>query len=169
MWTGEELIMSDRARPDGLKARLRADLTAAMKARDTVTTGTLRMALTAVTNAEVAGGSARDLGDDEIVGVLTAQLRKRHEAAGIYSGAGRVELADRENAEAEVLQRYLPAQLTDQELAELVDAAIAEVASAAGEMPTGRALGQVIKAAQALASGRADGARIAAAVRRALG
>jgi uncharacterized protein YqeY len=153
----------------GLKDTIRADLTAAMKARDTVTTGTLRMALAAITNAEVAGEAARELSDAELVAVLTKEVRKRHEAAEVYSGAGRGELADRENAEAEVLQRYLPAQLSDDEVGSLVDQAVAEVTQALGEAPTMRQMGQVIKAAQAKAAGRAEGARIAAAVKAALG
>jgi uncharacterized protein YqeY len=152
-----------------LKDGIRADLTAAMKARDAVTTGTLRMALAAITNAEVAGDTARELTDTEVVGVLTKEVRKRHEAAEVYSGAGRDELADKENAEADVLQRYLPAPLSDDEVGSLVDQAVAEVTQTLGEAPTMRQMGQVIKAAQAKAAGRAEGARIAAAVKAALG
>jgi uncharacterized protein YqeY len=152
-----------------LKDGIRADLTAAMKARDAVTTGTLRMALAAITNADVAGDTARELTDTEVVGVLTKEVRKRHEAAEVYSGAGRDELADKENAEADVLQRYLPAPLSDDEVGSLVDQAVAEVTQTLGEAPTMRQMGQVIKAAQAKAAGRAEGARIAAAVKAALG
>jgi uncharacterized protein YqeY len=152
-----------------LKDGIRADLTAAMKARDAVTTGTLRRALAAITNAEVAGDTARELTDTEVVGVLTKEVRKRHEAAEVYSGAGRDELADKENAEADVLQRYLPAPLSDDEVGSLVDQAVAEVTQTLGEAPTMRQMGQVIKAAQAKAAGRAEGARIAAAVKAALG
>jgi len=152
-----------------LKDTIRADLTAAMKARDAVTTGTLRMALAAITNAEVAGDTARELSDAEVIGVLTKEVRKRHEAAEVYSGAGRGELADKENAEAEVLQRYLPAQLSDDEVGSLVDQAVAEVTQTLGEAPTMRQMGQVVKAVQAKAAGRAEGARIAAAVKAALG
>lgn len=153
----------------GLKDRVRADLTAAMKARDTVTTGTLRMALAAITNAEVAGDTARELSDDEVIGVLTKEVRKRHEAAEVFGGAGRAELAERETAEAQVLQRYLPAQLSDDELSTLVADAVQEVTEAIGAAPSMRQMGQVIKAAQARAAGRAEGARIAAAVKAALG
>jgi uncharacterized protein YqeY len=154
---------------DGLKGRIRSDLTAAMKARDTVTTGTLRMALAAITNAEVAGESARRLTDDEVVAVLTREVRKRNEAAEVYQGAGRPELAAKERAEIEVLSGYLPAQLTDEELATLVGQAIDEVTTSDGAAPTARQMGQVIKAVQAKTGGRAEGARIAAAVRSALG
>src|SRR5579864_7261236 len=109
-----------------LTARLRADLTAAMRARDQVRMRTLRMALTSITNEEVAGAAARDLSDVEIVRVLTREARKRKEAAEAFGAAGRDDQAAAERAEGEVLAGYLPAQLGDDELAALVDAAIAE-------------------------------------------
>jgi uncharacterized protein YqeY len=152
-----------------LKDSLRADLTASMKARDALTTGTLRMALTAVTNEEVSGATARDLSDAEVVTVLTREVKKRKEAAEAYDGANRPELAEKERAESEVLARYLPQQLTDDELTALVGEAVAEVESSTGAAPTMKQLGQVIKAAQAKSAGRADGARVAAAARAALG
>ncbi|HXL18648.1 MAG TPA: GatB/YqeY domain-containing protein, partial [Streptosporangiaceae bacterium] len=109
-----------------LKERLRADLNAAMRARDRVRMRTLRMALTSITTEEVAGTSARDLSDEEVVKVLTREARKRREAAEAFSAAGRAEQAAAERAEGDVLADYLPAQLGDDELAELVAAAIAE-------------------------------------------
>jgi uncharacterized protein YqeY len=151
-----------------LKARLRSDLTAAMKARDTLTLGTLRMALAAITNEEVAGDTARELTDAEVTAVLAREVKKRKESAEAFAAAGRAELADREQAESAVISSYLPAQLSDGELAELVAAAVDEVASATGSPPTPRQLGQVIKAAQARVAGRAEGGRIAAAVKAAL-
>ena len=151
-----------------LKDRLRADLTASMKARDTVTTGTLRMALAAVTNEEVSGATARDLSDAEVITVLTREVKKRKEAAEAYDGANRPELAEQERSESAVLGRYLPQQLTDAELSALVGDAIAEVEASTGAAPTMKQMGQVIKAAQARSAGRADGARLAAAVRSAL-
>jgi uncharacterized protein len=146
-----------------LKERLRADLNAAMRARDQVRMRTLRMALTSITNEEVAGASARDLSDDEIVKVLTREARKRREAAEAFSAAGRSEQAAAERAEGDVLADYLPAQLSDEELAALVDAAIAETgaSSMAG-------MGQVMKTVTPRVAGRADGARVAAEVRRRL-
>ena len=114
-----------------LKERLRADLNAAMRARDQVRMRTLRLALTSITNEEVAGASARDLTDDEIVRVLTREARKRREAAEAFSAAGRSDQAAAERAEGDVLADYLPAQLRDDELAALVDAAIAETEPAA--------------------------------------
>ena len=146
-----------------LKDRLRADLNAAMRARDQVRMRTLRMALTSITNEEVAGASARDLTDDEVLKVLTREARKRREAADAFSAAGRGDQAAAERAEGEVLAGYLPAQLSDDELAALVDAAIAE--TGASDM-TG--LGQVMKTVTPRVAGRADGARVAAEVRRRL-
>lgn len=154
---------------DGLKARLRADLTAAMKARDTVTTATLRMALAAISHAEVAGAEAVQLSDDEVIGVLAKEVKKRHESIDVYSKAGREELAAAERAEAEVLGRYLPQQLSDAELAGLVADVLAGMTSPSGEAPTLKQMGLVIKAVKEAAGSRADGARVAAAVKAALG
>jgi uncharacterized protein len=146
-----------------LKERLRADLNAAMRARDQVRMRTLRMALTSITNEEVAGASARELSDDEVVKVLTREARKRREAAEAFSAAGRSDQAAAERAEGDVLADYLPAQLSDDELAALVDAAIAETGA------SGMAgMGQVMKTVTPRAAGRADGARVAAEVRRRL-
>src|SRR3954465_13369059 len=147
-----------------LKERLRADLTSAMKSRDELVSATLRMALTAITTEEVAGKQARKLSDDEVVTVLTREAKKRREAAEAFTGAGREELATRERAEGEVLATYLPAQLGDDELAQLVRAAIDE-SGASGP----QAMGQVMKVGQPQVAGRAEGGRIAAEVRRQLG
>jgi uncharacterized protein YqeY len=149
--------------PAELKARLHADLNAAMKARDEITTATLRMALTAVTNEEVAGKSARELSDDEVIRVLTRENKKRREAAEAFDGAGRPELAARERAEGEVLERYLPAQLDDTELAELVRVAVAETGAASM-----RDMGAVMKTVQPRVAGRADGKRVSDEGRRQL-
>ncbi len=146
-----------------LKDRLRADLTAAMKARDEVRTRTLRMALTAVSQAEVAGKAARELSDDEVVGVLTREAKRRREAADAFSAAGRAEQAAAEQAEGDILAGYLPAQLSDEEIAALVAAAIEE--TGANGMT---AMGAVMKAVTPRTAGRADGARVAAEVRRQL-
>ena len=146
-----------------LKQRLHADLNAAMKARDELTTATLRMALTAVTTEEVAGKQARELSDDEVLKVLGRESKKRREAAEAFAGAGRVELADRERAEQQVLDRYLPAQLDDAELAAVVRTAIAD----SGATEPGQ-MGLVMKAAVAAVAGRADGRRVSDEVRRQL-
>src|SRR3954452_15409211 len=125
------------------KERLRADLTAAMKSRDELTAATIRMALTAVTNEEVAGKQARVLSDDEVITVLSREAKKRREAAEAFDGAGRPELAARERAELEVLTHYLPAQLSDEDVAQLVRETIVE-SGAAGPA----AMGQVMKSLQ---------------------
>jgi uncharacterized protein YqeY len=145
-----------------LKDRLRADLTAAMKARDEVRTRTLRMALTAVANEEVAGKSARELSDDEVLKVLTREAKRRREAASAFEDAGRQDQAAAERSEDAVLAGYLPRQLSDAELAGLVAAAIA------GTSAPGKAMGQVMKAVTPKTAGRADGGRVAAEVRRQL-
>jgi hypothetical protein len=147
-----------------LKDRLNSDLHSAMKGRDEMTTSTLRMALAAVRNAEVSGAEARELSDDEVTAVLTKEAKKRREAATAFAGAGRAEQAAKENAEGEILDRYLPKQLSNDEIAELVSGALA-----AGGF-TGKAqMGPAMKAAQAAVAGRAEGGRVAAEVRRQLG
>jgi hypothetical protein len=147
-----------------LKSQLRADLSTAIKARSTLTVATLRMALAAITNEEVAGPESRELSDDEVLVVLAREAKKRREAADIFTEAGRDELASRERAEGEVLATYLPSQLTDDELATVVAQAIDEVAGQVGKAPGLGQLGLVMKAAKAKAAGRAEGSRLAAAV-----
>lgn len=146
-----------------LTARLRADLSAAMKRRDALTMATLRMALTAIQVESVAGDAARQLSDDEVLAVLRRETKKRREAAEAFDGAGRPETAARERAEGELLQAYLPQQLPDAELIELVRAGIAE-SGAQGV----RGMGPAMKAVQTLVAGRAEGGRVAAEVRRQL-
>jgi uncharacterized protein YqeY len=148
-----------------LKERLRGDLTSAIKARDDVTVATLRMALAAVSTEEVSGKTARELSDDEVLKVLTRELKKRKEAAEAFADAGRTESADRERAEAEVLSGYLPTQLSDGELASLVGEVIAAVTEELGSAPGPKQMGQVMKAANAKVAGRAEGGRVASAVR----
>ncbi|MBL7261888.1 GatB/YqeY domain-containing protein [Paractinoplanes lichenicola] len=147
-----------------LKDRLNDDLHAAMKGRDELTTATLRMALAAVRNAEVAGTEARDLSDDEVLAVLSKESKKRREAATAFADAGRAEQAAKERSEGEVIERYLPQQLTDDEIAELVAGALA-----AGGFTGKGQMGPAMKAAQAAVAGRAEGGRVAAEVRKQLG
>jgi hypothetical protein len=147
-----------------LKARLRTDLNTAMKARDELTTATLRMTLAAITNDEVAGKAARELSDDEVRRVIAREAKKRREAAEAYDAAGRDELAARERAEGDVLKQYLPDQLGDDELTSLVRAAIAESGATSP-----RDMGGVMKIAQPQVAGRADGKRVSDEVRRQLG
>lgn len=147
-------------RMSALKDKLKADLTASMKNRDEVRTRTIRMALAAVNVEEVSGKAARELSDDEIVKVLTKEAKKRREAAEAFSGAGRTEQAQAEVDEQAVLEEYLPAQLSDEELAKLVDEAVAE-SGASGP----QAMGQVMKIVNPKVAGRAEGGRVAQAVR----
>ncbi len=146
-----------------LKATVQSDLTTAIRERDAVRSGTLRMALAAITNEEVAGKEARELTDDDVLKVLAKEAKKRKEASTAFTDAGRPELAAKEEAELVVLEAYLPAQLSDEELASIVAAAV-EQTGASGMA----AMGQVMTAAQPVVAGRADGGRGAAAVRAAL-
>lgn len=149
-----------------LKDRLRADLTTAIKARDEVRSSTLRMVLTAVTNAEVAGKVAKELTDDEVLTVLSSEAKKRREAAVAFEEGNRPEQAAKERAETAVLQDYLPQQLGVEEIAAIVTAAVEQI-GAAGAGP--KAMGQVMGIVTPQVKGRADGAAVAAEVRRQLG
>ncbi len=146
-----------------LKERLRSDLTTAMKARDQVRVATIRMALSAINTEEVAGDAHRELTDDEVVTVLGREQKKRRESAEAFDGAGRTELAERERAEQAVLTDYLPAQLSDEDLASIVSAVISETGAAGPKQ-----MGVVMKAVQPQVAGRADGRRVSAEVKRQL-
>ena len=146
-----------------LKARLQHDLHDAMRARDKVRSSTLRMVLTSITNAEVAGDEARELSDDEVLKVVAKEAKKRKEASAAYRDASRPELAETEEAELVVLEDYLPAQLGDDELQAIVERAVASTGAAG--MPQ---MGLVMKAAQVEVAGRADGGRVAGVVRQVL-
>jgi uncharacterized protein YqeY len=148
-----------------LKSRLRADLTAAMKSQDKLRTATLRMLLAAIQTEEVAGKGPRELSDAEVLKVLSKEAKKRSESAEIYTQNGRGELAANEHAEARVIDEYLPAPLSEAELADVVDTAIAQIAEEIGERPGMKQMGQVMKAATAIAAGKADGSRLSAAVK----
>ncbi len=149
-----------------LKDTLQSDLTDAIRAQDELTMATLRMALAAVTNAEVSGKEARELGDDEILLVLTSEAKKRREAAESFDGAGATERADRERDELGVLQRYLPEQLSEDEIAAIVASAVAAVAAEGRTGPA--AMGAVMKIVTPQTRGRADGGQVAALVKAAL-
>jgi uncharacterized protein len=149
-----------------MKQRLHDDMTAALKARDEIRKSTLRMALTAVTKAEVAGKEARALSDAEVLDVLSAEAKKRRESVTAYREAGRAELADKEQAEADILAEYLPEQLTADEIAALVTETIAETGAA--ELGP-RGIGKVMGALQPKVKGKADGGAVSAEVKRQLG
>ena len=146
-----------------LKDRLNSDLTDAMKAREATTVATLRMVLTALSTAERAGDEVRALGDDEVLAVIRSEAKKRAESAEVYTGAGRTELADKENAELAVLATYLPASASDEEIATAVSEEIARLG-----VTDNKGMGQVIKAVRDRLEGRADGGAISAAVKAAI-
>ena len=147
-----------------LKSKLQEDLTAAIRGRDELRSSTLRLTLSAITKEEVSGKTARELSDDEVLVVLKREAKKRREAATAFGDAGRTELAAKERAEEEILATYLPAQLSDDELA----ATVREALAAAG-LSGMSGIGPAMKAAQAAVAGRAEGGRVAAEVRRQLG
>lgn len=144
-----------------LKTKLHADMTAALRDRDELRLATLRMVLAAVQNEEVSGKAARELTDDQVLAVLTREGKKRREAGEAFAQAGRDELAAKERAEGEIIAAYLPQQLSDVELREVVAEAL--VASGAD------AMGPAMRAVNAAVAGRAEGGRVAAEVRRQLG
>ena len=159
--------MNDTTNPTSLKARLHQDLTAAMRARDEVALSSLRLAMSAIAVAETAGKELVELSDEAVQGVLAVEVRKHHESADAFAGAGRAEQAARERAEAAVLEAYLPAALSPEQLEALV---AEEVANAAAAGATGmKAMGKVVSAVRARAGSTADGAAIAALVKAALG
>jgi uncharacterized protein YqeY len=149
-----------------LKDTLKTDLNTAMKARAEIEVSTLRMVLAAVMNAEVAGNEAVTLTDDQVIAVMMAEAKKRSEAADVYEQAGRTESATKERAELAIIERYLPASLSDEEISAIVDE---EVAKAAAEGHSGgKAMGLVVKAVRARAGAGVDGGRVAALVKSAL-
>lgn len=147
----------------GLKERLRDDLTEAIRGRDEVTSGTIRMVLTAITNEEVSGKSARELTDAEIITVLSREAKKRREAAEAFDTGKRPEKAALERAEGAVIATYLPSQLDEDELAKMIKEAIAETGASG---PAG--MGLVMKVLAPKIAGRADGGTVSAAVKAAL-
>ncbi|MEU6440485.1 MULTISPECIES: GatB/YqeY domain-containing protein [unclassified Streptomyces] len=149
-----------------LKSTLRDDLQTAIKARDELRSATLRLTLTAISKEEVSGTKARELSDEEVLQVLAKEAKKRREAADAFAQAGRTEQAEREQAEGEVLAHYLPRQLDDAELDEIVAGAVAEARAAGAEGP--KAMGQVMKLVGPKVKGLAEGGRVAAAVKKAL-
>lgn len=148
-----------------LKERLRSDLTAAIKHRDKVRSGTIRMVLSAVSEAEVAGQTPVELSDQQVLDVVIREAKKRREAEEAFAAAGRAELADKEHREAAVLADYLPQQLSAQEIAALVSEAIAGTGAAELGM---RGMGQVMSVVSPQTKGKADGAAVATEVRRQL-
>ncbi|MGC0338997.1 GatB/YqeY domain-containing protein [Streptomyces sp. SLBN-8D4] len=149
-----------------LKSKLQEDLNAAIKGRDELRSSTLRMTLAAITNEEVAGKEKRELSDAEVLKVITKEAKKRREAADAFAQGGRAESAEREKAEGEVLAEYLPQQLSDEELNDIVAQAVQEAKAAGAEGP--RAMGAVMKIVNPKVAGLAEGGRVAAAVKKRL-
>jgi len=149
-----------------LKVSLQNDLTTAIRAKDQLTTGTLRMVLSAITNEEVSGKTARELSDQEVITVLNREAKKRKESATAFDDAQRSELADRERAELAVISKYLPEGLSEEALAAIISDAVAQVTAAGQSGPS--AMGAVMKIVTPQVTGRADGAAVASAVKAAL-
>jgi uncharacterized protein YqeY len=146
-----------------IKETLQADLTEAIRSRNEIVSGTIRMVLTAITNEEVSGKEARVLTDAEIITVLSREAKKRREAAEAFGDAGRADKAALEKAEGEVIAKYLPEQMSEDEIKKLIDAAIAQT-GASGPADMGKVMG-VIKSQVA---GKADGGTVSGLVKAAL-
>jgi uncharacterized protein YqeY len=146
-----------------LKEKLQNDLTEAMRARDEVRSSTIRMVLTAIKNEEVSGKEARDLSDAEVITVLSREAKKRREAAEAFEQAGAADRAANEKAEGVIIAEYLPAQLSESEIKELIAAAITETGATGPQQ-----MGQVMKLIQPKIAGRADGGVVSSLVKAAL-
>ncbi|MFD9116749.1 GatB/YqeY domain-containing protein [Streptomyces bottropensis] len=149
-----------------LKSKLQEDLNAAIRERDELRSSTLRLTLTAITKEEVAGKEKRELSDHEVLKVITKEAKKRREAADAFAQGGRPESAEREKAEGAFLAEYLPKQLSDEELKQIVVQAVEEARAAGAEGP--RAMGQVMKIVNPKVAGLAEGGRVAAIVKQQL-
>ncbi len=147
----------------GLKETLKADLTEAIRSSDKVVSGTIRMVLTAITNEEVSGKEARVLTDDEIITVLSREAKKRREAAEEFAKAGRTDKAADEKAEGDVIAKYLPAQLSEEEIKQLISEAVTST-GAAGPADMGKVMGAI----KPKIAGKADGALVSSLVKAAL-
>ena len=148
----------------GLKEKLQADLTDAIKARNETKAGTIRMVLAAITTEEVSGKQARVLTDAEIITVLSREAKKRREAIDAYSAANRADLVAKEKSESDVISAYLPEQLSDSEIEKLVQEAISQTGASGAS-----GMGQVMKFLQPKIAGKADGGKVSAIVKKALG
>ena len=146
-----------------LKEKLQSDLTDAMRARDEVRSSTIRMVLTAIRNEEVAGKEAKELSDAEVITVLSREAKKRREAAEAFEQGGASDRAAAEKAEGAIIAEYLPQQLSESELKDLIAAAIAETGASG---PSG--MGLVMKSLQPKIAGRADGGTVSSLVKAAL-
>jgi hypothetical protein len=149
-----------------LKEQIQSDLTTSIRAKDSLTSGTIRMVLSAITNEEVSGKEARVLTDQDVIMVLNREAKKRKEAATAYDDAKRPELGDKERAELAIIQAYLPEALSPEALTEIIASAVKE--ATAGGATGMAAMGAVMKLVTPQVAGRADGGEVAAAVKAAL-
>jgi uncharacterized protein YqeY len=149
-----------------LKDQLKADLATSIKARDELTSSTIRLSLTAISTAETSGKQARELADEEVVEIIVKEAKRRREAAEAYDEANRPELAAREREELSVLERYLPTALSEAEIDSIIAVAVAEATAAGATGP--RAMGDVMKLVTPQVKGRSDGGAVAAKVKAAL-
>ena len=147
----------------GLKETLKTDLTEAIRSSDKVVSGTIRMVLTAITNEEVSGKEARVLTDDEIITVLSREAKKRREAAEEFAKAGRTDKAAEEKSEGEIIAKYLPAQLSEDDIKQLIAAAVAST-GASGPADMGKVMGAI----KPQIAGKADGSLVSSLVKAAL-
>jgi uncharacterized protein YqeY len=147
----------------GLKETLKSDLTEAIRSSNKVVSGTIRMVLTAITNEEVSGKEARVLSDEEIITVLSREAKKRREAAEEFAKAGRTDRAAEEKAEGEVIAKYLPAQLSEDDIKKLIADAVTST-GAAGPADMGKVMGAI----KPKIAGKADGALVSSLVKAAL-
>jgi len=146
-----------------IKEQLKLDLTEAIRSRNEIVSGTIRMVLTAITNEEVSGKEARQLSDEEVIAVLSREAKKRREAAEAFAEAGRTDKATLEKAEGEVIAKYLPAQLTEADIAAMIAEAIAAT-GAAGPADMGKVMGAI----KGKIAGKADGSVVSSLVKAAL-
>ncbi len=149
-----------------LKDQLKADLATSIKARDELTSSTIRLSLTAISTAETSGKQARELADEEVVEIIVKEAKRRREAADAYDEANRPELAAREREELSVLERYLPTALSEAEIDSIIAVAVAEATAAGASGP--KAMGEVMKLVTPQVKGRSDGGAVAAKVKAAL-
>ena len=146
-----------------IKETLQANLTEAIRSRDEIVSCTIRMVLTAITNEEVSGKEARVLTDAEIITVLSREAKKRREAAEAFADAGRADKAALEKSEGEVIAKYLPAQLSADEIKQIIADAIAST-GAAGPADMGKVMGAI----KPKIAGKADGALVSSLVKESL-
>ena len=146
-----------------IKETLQKDLTEAIRSRDEITSGTIRMVLTAITNEEVAGKEARVLSDEEVITVLSREAKKRREAAEAFETAGRTDKAALEKSQGEVIAKYLPTQLSEADIAAIIADAIAST-GAKGPADMGKVMGAI----KPKIAGKADGGVVSALVKAAL-